>query len=120
MEFNLNSRERIVNHWMLQCDSELVETIGETPEYKENRKFVAKVTINGVELPFESLDNYFLEIYRRMEEEIRDSYKDKEAEVQRRLDQRMKDEAQPILDKLRALDGVLDDVGNLIKPYWDR
>lgn len=119
MKFSLESREKIVHHWMLQ-DAETALKIGETDDWKINKTLTAKVTVNGVELDFDILENYFMDIYQSMDGRIRESYNDQEQEVQRRLEERMEKEAKPILDKMYELQQVLEDSGNIIKPYWEK
>jgi hypothetical protein len=119
LKFSLDDRDKIINHWML-CDNDAAEAIGNTPDWVNNKSLTAKVTVNGVELRFDIVENYFQDVYRSLESEIRENYKDIEAEVQRRLEIRMKEEAQPIIDKLYDLRDVLDSAGNLLKPYWEK
>jgi hypothetical protein len=119
LKFSLDDRDKIINHWML-CDNDAAEAIGNTPDWVNNKSLTAKVTVNGVELRFDIVENYFQDVYKSLESEIRENYKDIEAEVQRRLEIRMKEEAQPIIDKLYDLRDVLDSAGNLLKPYWEK
>lgn len=119
MKFTLESREKIIHHWMLQ-DMKTAEKISETDDWKTNQTLTAKVTVNDVEMDFDIVERYFMDVYKSMEIEIKKKYSDVEEEVQRRLEQRMKDEAQPILDKMYALQQVLEDAGDVIKPYWDK
>lgn len=122
--FSIDDHEFFVNHWMLQ-DVDVAVLISNTPEYKADdnprgKKLTARVTVNGIELPFKSLEGLFQHFYDSQERHIRKQYSDLEAEVERRLVERLKTEGQPILDKLYDLQQVLEDPSQLLTPYWER
>lgn len=116
--FDLNA-ENLVSHWVLN-NMEAVSAISNTPEWLNEKKTVAKVTVNGVELSFESLDKWFLEVYDRKMKKAEAQYADLDQEVQRRLEKRVKDEAEPIIDALYKLAGNLANVEDAIAPYWEK
>lgn len=119
LKFSLDDRSKMINHWMLQ-DRASVELIAETPEWKENQTLEAKVTVNGVELNFDAVENYFIEIYKGLEQDAKEQYSDVEQEVQRRVEQRLQSEAAPVIDKLNDIIEVLNSAGDIIKPYWEK
>lgn len=120
MKFDIHAYDQIIYHWMLQGKDTLIDKISHTPEWVEEKKFVAKVTVNGVELAAEALEEWLKEVYKRTVDKAREEFADLDAEVQRRLEKRLVTEAQPIIDKLNNLTQALDDIGSAVKPYWEK
>ena len=88
--FTLASVESMVSHWFLHSDA-AVTAVAVTPEWKDDHRLVARVTVNGVELPFSDLDDLLMVIYEKQMKE---------------LDEKYSDQAR--------------DASDLIEPYWDR
>lgn len=120
MVFTINCADKIVHHWFLENHQDVLDKIIATPEWKDENKFVAVVTVNGVEMPFESLERYLQTMYNATIADAKAQFADLEDEVQRRLEQRLKDEAQSIIDKMRELSYALDNVEDAIKPHWEK
>lgn len=122
MKFGIDSVEKIVSHWLLQ-DLDTAKKVSETLTKGTNLRshsLEAKVTVNGVELPFGAFESYMMSVYEGEVSRAREEFKDLDAEVQRRLEKRLKEEAQPILDKMWELQRSLEDAGSVLKPYWEK
>ena len=119
LKFGLDNSELAINHWFLN-NRDAVMAVAETPEWKEKRELIARVTVNGVEFSFKSLDDFILSWGEQIERSFNEKYADLNKEVQRRLEERIKEEGQPILDKLYEIQRALEDPSELLVPYWDR
>lgn len=120
MKFDiLHDYNKFISHIVLH-DPALVTEISNTKAWKNNRETVAKITINGVEVPFEKIEEYFRNLAKSMQEAANEKYSDVEKEVQSRLEERLEEEVEPILQRLREVNEVLSSSGDLLKPYWDR
>lgn len=119
MAFNFDDPSKFVTHWMLQSE-EVAQAIAATPEFQDGQTTVARVTVNGVELPFELLEDYFRFVYEYTQAEAHRKYADQEALVQERLEQRLQAEANPVLDQLHRLQEILTEAGQIIRPHWEK
>lgn len=119
MAFTLDSVDKIISHWFLNSE-QAVRIVAETPEWLNDRKLIARVTVNGIEMPFAEFDAWMLKTYERAYEEAQVSFSDLDKEVEKRLKKRIKDEAEPILDNLWKLQQALGDAEEAIIPYWDK
>ena len=119
MKFNISDPTVILSHILLH-DTDLAKAVAATPGWKQEQLVSPAVTFNGVEVPAEVFEGALKELYNQCAQQLREQYADVEAEVQRRVEQRLKDEAEPVLNKLYDLQRVLEDVGDVIKPYWEK
>lgn len=120
MKFDLlNDYNKIISHIVLH-DIDLATEVSNTETWKNNRETVAKITVNGIEVPFEKIEEYFHDVAKRMHEDAKEKYSDVEKEVQRRLEKRLEEEVEPILQKLYDVREVLESSSDLLKPYWER
>lgn len=117
--FSLHDNETMINHWFLNTE-EVISAVSETSEWKNDNKLVAKVTVNGVEMPFAALDKFLFECYESHIKKAEERFSDLDAEVDRRLKLRLENDAKPIVEKMWELQQVLDSAGDLLKPYWDK
>jgi hypothetical protein len=121
--FRFDDVSKMVSHWLLE-DGDTARLIAETPEWNNaigrTETVTARVTVNGIDLPFNALEHYLRGVYKSMERDAEARYKDLDAEVQRRVELRFTEEAQPIIDKLRDVSDAIENAGDLIKPYWAR
>ena len=122
MEFGLDSVEKLVSHWMLH-DGDVAMKIAETPEWKASDKrnggLTARVTVNGVELPFAVFDAFLMDFVEHEDKKRAEQYADLEAEVERRLKQALQDRADKIIEAMDNLRDTLQDAGEILKPYWE-
>lgn len=123
MKFSLDSVEKIVSHWMLQ-DFEIAEKIAKTPEWKaaSNREggLIARITVNGVELPFAAFDAFLMDVLQREDERRAKQYSDLDAEVERRLAKAIQDRADKIIQEMDKLYNNLRDASDILKPHWEK
>jgi len=120
MKFNLlGDFNKFISHIVLH-DIELATKISKTEAWKEKQETIATITVNGVEVPFSVVESYFSDLAERLEKRAMEQFSDLDKEVHRRLENRLKEEVQPIIDKLYDLNTVLNDPGDLLKPYWER
>jgi hypothetical protein len=120
MKFGIDSTEKMVNHWLMHSNSETVMKVAESAGWKEGHSFEAKVTVNGVELPFKEFDDWLMKLYVRICQKTEEKYSNVEAEVQRRLAKRMKEEAEPIIEKMGNMMRAMEEADSFIKPYWEK
>jgi hypothetical protein len=121
MRFGINSTEKMVNHWLMHSNTDTVKKVADTIDrHNGNYIFTAKVTVNDVELSFAEFVKFMMDTYISICKEIEEKYSDVEAEVQRRLEKRMKDEAEPIIEKMGNMMRAMEDAGSFIKPYWEK
>lgn len=135
MKFGL-SNELLIKHIMLH-DSDLVgrllptvqqgadkaeETEGDKGRTKfiDHEAFEVKMTINGEEVDFHLAENYFQAVYTQMKSSLDRMYEDQEKLVQQRLEERFKNEVAPTMEKLLDLHDRLNQVSDMIKPYWEK
>lgn len=120
MKFNLlHDNEKFISHILLHNIDHATE-ISKTSEWKNDRTTEAKITVNGIEIPFEAVEDYFRDLYERLAKSALERYSDLDKEVNRRLEKRLEEEAQPVIDKLHDILNVLNDPTDLLTPYWDR
>ncbi len=119
MKFGIDSTEKLVNHWMLNAGDQ-IQAIADSAQWKDGHAFEAKVTVNGVELPFEAFDKFLESMYKSVYDEAREEFKDLDRAVQDRLNKRMKAEAEPFIDKLHDLLQRMENFEDVIVPYYDR
>lgn len=127
MKFGIDSKEKLVTHWLLN-DLETAKAVGEetrklldgAPLCRNSPALEAKVTVNGVELPFEAFEKWLSKFVESNVNEALERFSDLDKEVERRMKKRIEEEVQPILDKLDSFRNKLAEVDSLIVPYWER
>jgi hypothetical protein len=119
MKFRIDDPQVILSHILLH-DTDLVMAVAATPGWKEEQLVSPAVTFNGVPVPAEVFEGALKELYNQLARNLAEQYDDVEKEVQRRVEQRLKEEAEPVLNKLYDLQRVLEDVSDVIKPYWEK
>lgn len=119
MKFDFRDNERFVAHWMLE-DHDIAKAIAETPKFVNGNKTIAKVSVNDVELSFESLERFMQYQYDRTVEEARKQFSDLDAEVERRLKIRLQNEANSIIERLDEFRDHLKNIDDLITPHWEK
>lgn len=120
MKFGLDSVEKIVNHIMLQQKTEIIKKIAETIDRDRGMIFEAKVTINGVEIEFEKFEEWLVESYKMIHDEAKREFANLDRAVDDRVQKRLKEEAQPLIDKMNDLRYRLEDIESVLIPYWER
>ncbi len=119
MKFNVDDPTVILSHIMLH-DVDLAKAVAATPGWQQENLVSPAVTFNDMPVPAEVFEAALKELYNQCARQLSEQYADIEAEVQRRVEQRLKDEAEPVLNKLYELQRVLENVGDVIKPYWEK
>lgn len=118
MKFGINDNHLIINHWLLNSNDETVKEVAKSRQ--GTASFDAVVTVNGIELDFSDLEKWMNDFLEDSYNRKMEAFANQEKEVQKRLDERMEKEAQPILDKMYELQRVLEEAGDIIKPYWKK
>lgn len=119
MKFDILDAATIISHWVLE-DIAHVDAIIQTPEWKKDRTTVAKVTVNGVELPFESLEKFIYSYLEGREKSLTDQFADLDREAQRRVEKILQERADGALEMMDKLTVTLREVGTILKPYWEK
>lgn len=119
MKVNLQDPSQLMSHLLL-ANSNVVEAVIATPQWKSGEGITITAQFNGIEVSAESAEVALQHLFKQQDEYYKQKYAHVEKEVQKRLEQRIKDEAEKIVDKMRDLIQVLESAGDLIKPYWDR
>ncbi len=122
MIFNISdvdSAKFIVSHWLLN-DADSVTAVAETPEWKEQREMIARVTVNGVELPFKTFDDWLMGCYEQAINSARSEFSELDAEVNRRLEKKLKAEAESVINKMHDLMRSMEDVESVLTPHWEK
>lgn len=120
MKFGLDSVEKIVNHIMLQQKTEIIQKIAKTIDRDRGMIFEAKVTINGVEIEFEKFEEWLMETYKQVHAAAKIEFADIERAVDNRVEKRLKDGAQKLIDKMDDLRYKLDDIESYLTPDWEK
>ena len=119
MKFGIDDPQVILSHILLH-DTDLATAVAATPGWKQEQLVSPAVTFNDVPVPAEVFEGALKALYLQIVRQFSEKYADVEAEVQRRVEQRLTEEAAPVLSKLYELERVLEDVGDVIKPYWKK
>ena len=119
MKIDIRDPSQIMSRIVLHNTS-VAEAVAETADWKDSKTITAEIKFNGVVVPTEVAESVFKEMYAQVSKNYAWKYADIEKEVQRRVEQRMKDEATPILEKMYKLQSALEEAENTIKPYWDK
>lgn len=118
MNFGIDSVEKIVSHWMLQ-NTETAKAIGQTEDWRSGQKLTARVTVNGIELPFADLDAFVADYLDRQDKKRAEAYADLDQEVGRRVEAVLEGRAKPIIEAMSQLQNTLADAGSILKPWWE-
>lgn len=105
---DIDQRGSIFSHWILNSKTEIVKAVAETPEWKDSRKMYLGVFVNGVELDAEDLESFLLEHTENVQKKIEEKYSDLDAEVERRVEEKMKGKRSELVDKFQEAINYLD------------
>ena len=122
MEFKWDDPSVMASHFLLQ-DLDTAMKVRDTVSDKgleRGEKLVARMTINGVEIDFAIVEKYFKEIYAQTEARARKQFEDIDAEVERRVAERISGKANSLIEALDDLRVCLENVSPVIRPYWER
>ena len=122
MEFKWDDPSVMASHFLLQ-DLDTAMKVRDTVSDKgleRGEKLVARMTINGVEIDFAIVEKYFKEIYAQTEARARKQFEDIDAEVERRVAERISGKANSLIEALDDLRVCLENVSTEIRPYWER
>jgi hypothetical protein len=119
MHVNINDPTQILSHILLQ-DEDLAAAVAATPGWRQEQLISPAVEFNGVAVPAQVFEDALKQLVNQLGQQISAQYAHVEAEVQRRVEQRLKDEVEPVLNKLYDLQRMLENVGDVIKPYWEK
>ena len=122
MEFKWDDPSVMASHFLLQ-DLDTAMKVRDTVSDKgleRGEKLVARMTINGVEIDFAIVEKYFKEIYAQTEARARKQFEDIDAEVERRVAERISGKANSLIEALDDLRFCLENVSPEIRPYWER
>lgn len=113
MKFGLNDTSLIMNHLLLQ-NNDLIPALIETPEWKNDKEFHAKVTINGVEIPAESYEKFMMDQWKSIERDLKERYDTEafDARVKEAAENLLKDHAEKLIDSLGEMSRNVDEIVN--------
>lgn len=116
----INSHDAVIM-WLLHSKRDLVHKAADNkPEDCPVGQVHVVVTVNGIEMNYQDFNSLLERHVEEYEKRLEKKYADQEEEIQRRVEGRLKEEAQPIIDKLQNLAYALEDVDSAITPYWEK
>jgi len=120
MKFSLH--DDLIMERLVLFDTDLAKEVSNTPQWIESRVFIANLTINGVIVPARVFEECLRELYNSNEAELRHKYDadNFDARVNEAAQKLIDETADVLVEAMRDLTEVLEDSGNLIKPYWER
>lgn len=126
MKFTLDDKEKVIVFWLLNSEDKVIKALCKTLK-KQNKKnsnsraeFEAKVTVNGVELDFTDLDAWLMKAYERTIQEAEAKYTDIDRAVQKRAEEILEKQAKGVREKLFDFECSLEEIGSMIKPFWEK
>lgn len=121
MLVDIHNPQQALSHVVL-ANTELAKALSETELWKQEAKLEAKLTVNGLEIPVQLLEDVMQDLYKRATAEIEDKYgkPDIDAMVEEKAEQLLKEHADNALEKINNLVELLEAPIDLLKPYWER
>jgi hypothetical protein len=121
MKIDIENPNRLLSLFLLE-NVDIVNSVAETKELKDNGRIIATVKMNGVEVPAEVMENVLQNLINQVEEHYREQYNADafDKRVEDRAEQILKEHADNVLEKLYSLSTKLEESDSLIKPYWKR
>ena len=121
MKFDLENKRKFMSHLLLE-DLKLCDKVANTSLWEEGEVLEAKLQINGVDVPAEHLESFMKGLWDNANEQLRDKYDVDgfEQRVDNKAKQLLKDHAESALDQLHELTDKLNNIGDVLKPHWER
>ena len=119
MKFDFNDPSIMASHFMLQ-NIDVAKAISETPEWKDGMNVDAKLTINGVEVPFDIVEEYYQQVYDRVVKDAQFRFVDLEKAAHQMAETILEEQAKSVRDKLWDLGQQLDDIGSILTPWYEK
>lgn len=124
MKIDFQDSAQIMSNLLLSCNRTVIDAVIATPQWQANDGITVTAQFNGIEVPGETLETTFKLLCNqyviRHTNDLQEMYSDLEKEVQLRVEQRLKDEVEKVVEKLHDILNVLEDASSVIKPYWER
>ena len=117
MEINIDDVRQMLSHVILQSEN-ACSKIADTDIWKNEKKMICTVTINGVDIPaqdFEDTLKHFVECVERHVD-----VKGFDEKVEEKAHELLKNHADNALDKLYNIASQLENIENTIIPHWSR
>ena len=116
MEFTLESKD-LFSHLVL--NNEYIATeVANTPEWKDEEKLVARLTVNGLEVPAEELDKLLNLMWEQAQHMA--GVTEKADALKERAEQLLQDKANSIRETLNDLENRLQDIDQLLPYNWEK
>lgn len=118
MKISLEDPSQLMSHLLLE-DEEVAAATAKT-RTKDDSSITATVQFNGVEMKPETLERVLKHFCWCVENDLMKKYADVEAEVHRRLLERVQKEADELTAVMHDFTQRIEDANALIKPYWEK
>jgi len=121
MEVSIRDAQQVMSHIVLG-DRELATSVASTGMWDDEGKLVATLSMNGVEVSAQILEDVLQKLIAQVEDNIKDEYKvpDIDAMVEEKAKKLIKEQADNALCKLYELADSLEQHENLLTPHWER
>jgi hypothetical protein len=121
MQFTLDQDQLALNHITLENRDKAVE-IASTELWKTREILEACLTINGVEIPAQIVEDWLQSQFEVLCKKAKENYDPEnfDKRVEEKAKELLKLHADNALEKIYELQSRLEDVDSLLTPYWER
>lgn len=121
MKVDISNPQQIMSHILL-CNTALVDKVVSTKEWTELDKLTGELTVNGVTVSAQVLEDALQTIFYQIEEHFKEKYDvDKfDEHVEQKAKQLLKEHANDALNVLSDLSDKLHEAEDLLVPHWER
>jgi hypothetical protein len=119
MKIKLNDPSQIMSHFVLRSTA-VVEALIETEEFKRDGSLIAKVIVNGVEIPADVYEDVLNNLFTQYYDAVRNKYEAPKIDqmVEDKAKELLKQSADNVIETLDDLRDRLQNIDDMIKPYW--
>ena len=124
MKVNIENKDQYLAGIMLH-NEEFCNKVTESDEWKGTknpREIEARLTICGIEVDAQLVEDFFNEVSENYSNHLRIKYNADNIDklVEERAEELLKERADNVLEKLYNLQRTLEESSNIITPYWER
>lgn len=121
MNVNITDPSQILSHVVLK-NTNVVEEVAETPEWKKLGEIQGTLTFNGVEVSAQVLEDALKHVFSRIETYYAEEYDADafDARVEEKAKELLKEHAGNPLQQLHELVGRLEGIDDVLVPHWER
>lgn len=121
MKLEFDNPNQIISHMILE-NMEVVNAIIDTEQFKNKEGVTITVFANGVEIPAIIIENTMHQIMKRYEAHVREKYDAPNIDrmVYDKAQQLLTESANTVIDQIDNLRFKLENITDMIKPYWEK